>query len=459
MRESGDFIPGETVMPFWNKIEKNNLPNTRPKPPNTEPYKNLKNRFEQLIKNSAKTPAIDMAIQISDLILEQAVVDRVSDIHLEYQGRNLRVRYRIDGTLQDVLELSRDKNIPITQRLRVLAGFDPEPPKSYRTEEGRFQKNLAGRQIQFRVSAFPAISGEKLVLRVFDRTQMGLAMDELGFSEEILQKVKKLIFNPYGIFVVTGSTGSGKTTSLYAMAKTVNSKMVNILTLEDPVEYKMEGINQAQINPKTGFTWAEGLRTILRQDPDVILLGETRDSETADIALRTALTGHMIFTTLHTINAPGVVERLFEMGVQPYLIASSLVCCMAQRLVRKICPKCSKKAAALTETQASEFVKNLDSVQSKMIKDIFSRPDARFMVQKGCDHCKYTGYAGRIGIFELMVMNEDLRKKVLAKSSTDDIKRTAIEMGMKTMLVDGIEKASRGVTTVNEVLRVTATMV
>jgi type II secretory ATPase GspE/PulE/Tfp pilus assembly ATPase PilB-like protein len=446
-------------MAFWNKNSGDDLQNNKPSPPQSVPSQTLQNRFQQLMKNSARTPAIDMAIQISDLILEQAVMERTSDVHFEYQGQNLRVRYRVDGILQDVLKLARDKNIPITQRLRVLAGFDPEPPTSYRTEEGRFQKNLAGRQIQFRVSVFPAINGEKLVLRVFDRSQMGLTLDQLGFSEEVLKKVKELAFNPYGIFVVTGATGSGKTTSLYAMARTVNSSMVNILSLEDPVEYRLDGINQAQVNPKTGFSWAEGLRTILRQDPDVILLGEVRDSETADIALRTALTGHMIFTTLHTISAPGAIERLFEMGIQPYLIASSLVCCMAQRLVRKICPKCAQKNQPLTGEEASEFVKNLNPVEAKFIKEVLLKPDAGFVNQKGCPDCRNTGYVGRTGIFEFMVMNEDLRKKILSKGTTDDIRRTAIEMGMKTMLADGIEKASKGITTMREVLRVTATMV
>lgn len=446
-------------MAFWSKDDKKADKSVKPTPPRKASSETLQKRFEALMASSAKTPAIDMAIQISDLILERAVTERASDIHFEYQGEHLRVRYRIDGILQDELAIKRDKNIPITQRLRVLAGFDPEPSKSYHSEEGRFQKNLAGRQIQFRMSSFPAINGEKLVLRVFDRAQMGLALEQLGFSEEILEKIKKLIFNPYGIFVVTGATGSGKTTSLYAMARAVNSKMVNIVTLEDPVEYRLEGINQAQISAKTGFAWAEGLRTILRQDPDVILLGEIRDSETADIALRTALTGHMIFTTLHTISAPGVIERLFEMGIQPYLIASSLLCCMAQRLVRKICPSCAKKASPFNEKEATEFVANLGPLEAKSVREILLNPNASFMESVGCPSCKNTGYIGRTGIFELMLMNENLRKKVLTKSTTDDIKRTAIEMGMKTMLVDGIEKASRAVTTVNEVLRVTATLV
>jgi len=446
-------------MAFWNKPQEDEPKSTSPTAPSGDSAQTLQKRFQHLIANLGKTPAINMAIQISDLILEQAALERTSDIHMEYQGKNLRIRYRIDGSLQDVLKIERDKNIPITQRLRVLAGFDPEPPKSYRTEEGRFQKNLAGRTIQFRVSSFPTINGEKLVLRVFDRTQIGLDIDHLGLSKEILEKVKKLIVNPYGIFVVTGATGSGKTTSLYAMTKEVNKPAVNVSTLEDPVEYRLEGINQAQINPKTGFGWSDGLRTILRQDPDVILIGEIRDSETADIALRTALTGHMIFTTLHTISAPGVIERLFEMGVQPYLMTSSLIASMAQRLIRKLCPNCAQKTPPFSEKQISEFVKNLNPIEADMVKKILLKPDAKFMIQKGCASCGNTGYVGRTAIFELMVMNEDLRKKILAKSTTDEIKRTAIENGMSTMLVDGMKKAAQGITTVSEVISVTATMV
>jgi type II secretory ATPase GspE/PulE/Tfp pilus assembly ATPase PilB-like protein len=445
-------------MAFWEGDKKNTNPsNTRPTEKNSNAQ--FQQRLQQLLKNTSRYPAIDIAIQISDLVLEHAVNNRASDIHFEYHGNNLRIRFRVDGTLQDALILPRHQNIPITQRLRVLAGFDPEPPSVFRTEEGRFQKIINGRPIQVRVSSFPTINGEKLVLRVLDRNQMGLSLEQLGLNTEMLGTLKKLVRSPYGIFFVTGATGSGKTTTLYAMLKTISSPMVNITTLEDPVEYRIEGINQAQISQKSGFTWTEGLRTILRQDPDTIMVGEVRDHETAEISMRAALTGHMIFTTLHTISAPGVVERLFEMGIQPFLIASSMIGSCAQRLVRKLCPHCAQSTPAPNENSVNEFVKTLDPVEAKAIKQIIFNTGAKFKIPKGCPNCRNTGFVGRTGIFELMLMNEELRKEILSHAPTDSIRRKAIQSGMKTLLMDGTLKAWSGVTTMQEVLRVTATMV
>jgi type II secretory ATPase GspE/PulE/Tfp pilus assembly ATPase PilB-like protein len=366
----------------------------------------------------------------------------------------------VDGILQDMLNSPKSSDIPLTQRIRVLAGFDPEPPTSFRNEEGRFQKMLAGRAIQIRVSSFPTVNGEKLVLRVLDRQQLGLEIGQLGLNQEAINIVKKAIRNPYGIFFITGSTGSGKTTSLYAMLKHINTPMINIITLEDPVEYRLEGLNQAQISAKTGFTWAEGLRTILRQDPDVIMVGEIRDYETAEISLRAALTGHLLFTTIHTINAPSIIERLFEMGVPPFLIASSMLGAMSQRLVRKVCPHCSQKAATPSEAVVNEFVKNMDPAEGKIVRELILKPGATYNVEKGCPECRNTGYMGRTGIFELMIMNEEIRKQVLDHAPTDLIKRVAVQTGkMRTILMDGILKARTGVTTLSEVIRVTATMV
>jgi len=419
----------------------------------------LEEKVNLLLKNTGRSPAIDVAIQISDLILEAAVCERASDIHFEYHANNLRVRFRIDGALQDVLVLPRNQNLPITQRLRVLAGFDPEPPTTFRTEEGRFQKVLNGRPIQIRVSSFPTINGEKLVLRVLDRNQMGLNIEQLGMTPENLAVMRKVVKSPYGIFFITGATGSGKTTTLYAMLKTVGSPMINVITLEDPVEYRVEGINQAQINQKTGFSWGEGLRTILRQDPDIIMVGEIRDHETAEISMRAALTGHLIFTTLHTISAPGVVERLFEMGIPPFLMASSMLGSLSQRLVRRVCPQCAQNAAPPPEQAVDEFVKSLDPAEAKAIKEIIFKPGSNFKIEKGCPACRNTGYLGRTGIFEIMIMNEELRKQILSHASTDSIRRTAVQHGMQTLLMDGIYKAWMGTTTLSEVLRVTATMV
>jgi type II secretory ATPase GspE/PulE/Tfp pilus assembly ATPase PilB-like protein len=426
------------------------------------PFGSLEEAYNDLLNSKVKTPAIDLAIKLSDMILEYAIRERASDVHIEGQGPNLRVRFRIDGILHDVLNVPRNPQIPLIQRIRVLAGFDPEPPSQYRNEEGRFQKVINNKTIQVRVSSFPTINGEKLVLRVLDKSQLGLEIDQLGMEPDTISIIKKIIRNPYGIFFVTGATGSGKTTSLYAMLKNINSPSINIITLEDPVEYRLEGINQAQINFKTGFTWAEGLRTILRQDPDVIMIGEIRDYETAEISLRAALTGHLLFTTIHTINAPSTIERLFEMGIPPFLIASSMIGAMAQRLVRKVCPKCSKKAAPPSEASVNEFIKNMDPVEGKLVKELLLQPNANYMVanETGCPECRGTGYIGRTGIFELMLMNEEIRKEVLNHSPTDTIKKIAIQSGkMRTLLMDGILKARSGITTLSEVIRVTATMV
>ncbi|MCK4936322.1 MAG: type II/IV secretion system protein [Elusimicrobiales bacterium] len=453
-------------MAFWGQNkpeEKNTSQENKPSSPNqvNQPSDGtLANDYQNLIKTKGRSPAIDLAIKLSDLLLEHAVRERTSDIHIETQGANLRIRFRVDGILQDMLTTPKSADIPLTQRIRVLAGFDPEPPKSFRNEEGRFQKMIANRAIQIRVSSFPTVNGEKLVLRVLDRQGLGMDIEQLGMNKDTLTVIKKLIRNPYGIFFITGSTGSGKTTSLYALLKNISTPMINIITLEDPVEYRLEGINQSQISQKTGFTWAEGLRTVLRQDPDVIMVGEIRDYETAEISLRSALTGHLLFTTIHTINAPSIIERLFEMGVPPFLIASSMLGAISQRLVRKVCPHCAQKAAPPSETVVKEFVKNMDSVEAKLVTEMILKPDANYKVEKGCPKCRNTGYLGRTGIFELMLMNEEIRKQVLDHSATDIIKRTAIGEGqMKTLLMDGIVKARDGVTTLSEIIRVTATMV
>ncbi len=451
-------------MAFWgNKPEdqaqggESHTSNQQPAQPNGI---NIEGAYQELLKTKGRAPGIDLAIKLSDMLLEHAVTERASDVHIENQGANLRVRFRVDGILQDMLNAPKNTDIPLTQRIRVLAGFDPEPPTSFRNEEGRFQKMIGGRAIQVRVSSFPTVNGEKLVLRVLDRQQLGLDLDQLGMDQESLTVVKKLIRNPYGIFFITGSTGSGKTTSLYAILKNINTPMINVISLEDPVEYRLEGINQAQISAKTGFTWAEGLRTILRQDPDVIMVGEIRDYETAEISLRSALTGHLLFTTIHTINAPSIIERLFEMGVPPFLIASSMLGAMSQRLVRKVCPQCAQKAAPPSEAVVNEFVKNMDPAEGKVVKELILKPGADYKVEKGCPACRGTGYLGRTGIFELMLMNEEVRKQVLDHNPTDMIRRTAIQTGkLRTLLMDGIVKARSGVTTLSEVIRVTATMV
>ncbi|MDA8244547.1 MAG: GspE/PulE family protein [Elusimicrobia bacterium] len=447
-------------MAFWGNKQDGEAPQPGQQQPQIDVSGTLEDGYNELVKAKGRAPAIDLAIKLSDLILEHAVKERASDVHIESQGPNLRVRFRVDGILQDMLSSPKNADIPLTQRIRVLAGFDPEPPTSFRNEEGRFQKMLSGRAIQVRVSSFPTVNGEKLVLRVLDRQQLGLDLDQIGLDQDALTLIKKLIRNPYGIFFITGSTGSGKTTSLYAMLKNINTPMINIITLEDPVEYRLEGINQAQISAKTGFTWTEGLRTILRQDPDVIMVGEIRDFDTAEISLRAALTGHLLFTTIHTISSPSIIERLFEMGVPPFLIGSSMLGAMSQRLVRKVCSKCSQNAAPPSEPVVNEFIKNMDPEEGRIVKELILKPGASYKVEKGCPECRNTGYMGRTGIFELMLMNEEIRKHILDHAPTDTIKRAAIKSGkMRTLLMDGILKARSGVTTLSEIIRVTATMV
>ena len=448
-------------MAFWGNTPEEGQQGSAQQPaPRQDISGTLEEGYNELIQSKGRAPGIDLAIKLSDLILEHAVRERASDVHLECQGANLRVRFRVDGILQDMLNAPKNADIPLTQRIRVLAGFDPEPPTSFRNEEGRFQKMLAGRAIQVRVSSFPTVNGEKLVLRVMDRQQLAIDLDQLGLDPDTLTIIKKIIRNPYGIFFITGATGSGKTTSLYAILKNINTPMINIITLEDPVEYRMEGINQSQINAKAGFTWSEGLRTILRQDPNVIMVGEIRDFDTAEISLRSALTGHLLFTTIHTINAPSIIERLFEMGVPPFLIGSSMLGAMSQRLVRKVCPHCSQKAAPPSEPVVNEFVKNMDPEEAKQVKELMLKPGADYRVERGCSECRNTGYAGRMGIFELMLMNEEIRKHILDHAPTDVIKRTAIRTGkMRTLLMDGIMKARTGSTTLSEIIRVTATLV
>jgi type II secretory ATPase GspE/PulE/Tfp pilus assembly ATPase PilB-like protein len=295
---------------------------------------------------------------------------------------------------------------------------------------------------------------------VVDRGQLSVQLDKIGLEQDTLALLKKIIRNPYGIFFITGDTGSGKTTSLYSILQDINTPAINIITLEDPVEYRMEGINQAQISARTGFTWTEGLHTILRQDPNVIMVGEIRDYDTAEMSMRSALTGHLLFTTIHTINAPSIIERLFEMGIPQFLISSAMIGAMAQRLVRRVCPHCAQKSNPPSEAMVNGFIKTMDPDEGEIVKKMILAPGANYMVERGCPQCRNTGYRGRTGIFELMLMNEEIRRHVINHSPTDVIKRSAIKSGgMRTLLMDGILKARAGVTTLSEVIRLTSNIV
>lgn len=390
---------------------------------------------EELARIAEDAPVIKLV----NLIFIQAVKDKASDIHIEPEEKLLRVRYRIDGVLHEGVKPPKSLEAAITSRIKVLAKMDIAEKR--KPQDGRIQLKMQGRDIDLRVSSFPTVYGENIVIRLLDKTSVLLGLAELGMRSATLEVYDKLIKRPFGIILVTGPTGCGKTTTLYASLSIINSAEKNIITIEDPVEYQLNMIRQTQINPKAGLTFASGLRSILRQDPDIIMVGEVRDIETAEIAIQAALTGHLVFSTLHTNDAAGALTRLIDMGIEPFLISSSIIGVLAQRLVRVICPKCKEK---LIPTEAM-----LEDLQLKRADDI------AFYRGKGCPHCRDTGYIGRTGIFELLVINDDIKKLIIAKAPVDEIKKEAIASGMKTLRDDGIEKALAGVTSVEEALRVT----
>jgi len=378
-------------------------------------------------------------IKLVNLIIMEAIKDKASDIHIEPDEDMLRVRYRVDGILREGPKPPQEWAQAIVSRIKVLAQMNIAEKR--KPQDGRIQLKVIGRNIDLRISTFPTIYGENLVLRILDRSSLLLGLSDLGMSSGVLEKFDALIRRPYGIILVSGPTGSGKTTTLYAALSTINSVEKNIITIEDPVEYRLHLIRQTQVNPKAGLTFATGLRSIVRQDPDIIMVGEIRDSETAEIATHAALTGHLVFSTLHTNDAAGAIARLVDMGIEPFLVASSLIGILAQRLVRVICPKCKEKI-----TPTKDMLK--DPSIAKSDKMSLSRG-------KGCRHCKETGYSGRIGIYELLPVDDEMKKLIIAKTSADDIKKMAIEHGMKTLHQDGMEKAAAGQTSIEEVLRVT----
>lgn len=380
----------------------------------------------------------DMApiVKLVNLIIMQAVKDRASDIHIEPEEGALKVRFRIDGVLHEVFTPPRHLGPALMSRIKVLSGIDISEKR--KPQDGGFNIKIENRDIDMRVSTFPTVYGENIVVRLLDRTSLLLGLDRIGFSKDIQKKFEELIKRPHGILLVTGPTGSGKTTTLYSALSIIDTEEKNIITIEDPVEYHIGRVRQSQVNPKAGLTFATGLRSILRQDPDVIMVGEIRDKDTAEIAVHAAMTGHLVFSTLHTNDAAGALTRLTEMGVEPFLISSSVIGILAQRLVRSICDKCKEPY--------------------KPAQDIleFLATDAEELYRgKGCNACKMTGYRGRIGIFELLVVNEEIRKMIVEKASSEEIKKRAIEMGMRILKEDGIDKVLKGITTIEEIVRAT----
>ncbi|OIO32456.1 MAG: type II secretion system protein GspE [Candidatus Omnitrophica bacterium CG1_02_40_15] len=376
-------------------------------------------------------------IKLVNMIIMQAVKDKASDIHIEPEETRLAVRFRIDGILHEMFSPPKHLEPALMSRIKVLSKMDIAEKR--KPQDGRFNMKALDRDIDLRVSAFPTIYGENIVIRILDRGAILLGLDKVGFSREIQKEFKRLIKYPHGIILVTGPTGSGKTTTLYSALSTIDSEEQNVITIEDPVEYHIGRIRQSQINPKAGLTFAAGLRSILRQDPDIIMVGEIRDKETAEISVQAALTGHLVFSTLHTNDASGALSRLIDMGIEPFLISSSIIGILAQRLVRKICDKCKEEY-----TPTDDILKALGlSDKNGIFKG------------KGCDACKNTGYKGRIGIFELLIVNDQIKKLVVDKVSSDIIKKKTIEMGMKTMRDDGIDKVLKGITTPEEVIKAT----
>jgi len=384
-------------------------------------------------------------------IIYLAVKTEASDIHIEGGEKEMRLRYRIDGILQDIMKMPLSLHPPIISRIKILARLKIDEQRI--PQDGRIDVTVAKREIDLRVSTLPTINGEKVVMRVLDKSSGIYTLEKLGFSGVNLARVEKSIKAPYGIILATGPTGSGKSTSLYAILEEISTPSVNVVTLEDPVEYELSGINQCQIKPKIGFGFAEGLRSVVRQDPNIIMVGEIRDVETASLATQAALTGHLVLSTLHTNDAAGALPRLINMGVEPFLITSSVNVIMAQRLVRRICPAC-KHEIKLPEAIMKEVADEINKAESKEIA-IYKDKPLKFYEGKGCTECGGDGYKGRIGLYEVLEMSEKIEDLAVKKMPASEIQKQAVAEGMITMKQDGILKALQGLTTLDEVLRVT----
>jgi len=381
-------------------------------------------------------------IQLVNMIIVQGIKERASDIHLEPNKRGLLVRYRIDGILHDVRMLPARIKPAIISRIKILSRMDIAERRL--PQDGRFQLRFGAREVDLRISSIPTVYEEKIVMRLLDKSQGVISLDSVGFTEKQLGEFRGMIKSSYGIILITGPTGSGKSTTLYGALTEIDSIGKNVITVEDPVEYKLERINQINVRPKINLTFANALRSILRQDPDIIMIGEMRDSETAHIAVQSALTGHLVFSTLHTNDAVSSLTRMMDMGIAPFLISSSVIGVMAQRLVRQICPRCIEEY-----TPGEDVLENL--------KVNFKVPEPgklKLYRGKGCDYCKNTGYRGRTAIFEIVRIDDEIRSMIMKNSSSNEIKETAIKNGMRTLLDSGVEKALEGITTIDEVLRV-----
>ncbi|MFG0328726.1 MAG: GspE/PulE family protein [Phycisphaerales bacterium] len=402
---------------------------------------------EDLDLQQAKTPEDEHSgddtdhapiIRLVNVIIQRAITDGASDIHIEPAEKKLKIRFRIDGVLFEVMNPPLSNHAAIISRLKIMANLDIAERRV--PQDGRIRAVLSGRKLDLRVSTLPTVSGEKCVIRILDNRSISVGLDQLGFEEDTLQLWRRQIGQPHGIILVTGPTGSGKTTTLYSSLREMDTQRLNVSTTEDPVEYHLDNVSQIQINEKIGLSFAAALRSLLRQDPDVVMVGEIRDTDTARIAIQAALTGHLVLSTLHTNDAPSSVTRLINIGVEPFLIGGALNAVLAQRLVRRICPHC--KAQQEPSEEIAEFL----TMQGLATTDLYSG--------SGCDRCRQIGYSGRVGIYELLVLDDVTRDAIARSPNVTEFRRMCIERGMVPLRQDGMRKVAKGLTTVEEVLRV-----
>ena len=379
-------------------------------------------------------------IKMVNLILAQAVKEKASDIHIEPFHTSLKLRYRVDGELISAESPPKALQLAVTSRMKILAGLNIAERRL--PQDGRFRVRVMGKDVDLRISILPTAHGEKIVIRILDKTSLSGGIDQLGMDQETLEKFRKAIDAPHGMILVTGPTGSGKTTTLYSVLHELNNPQYNIVTVEDPIEYELMGVNQVAVRSDIGLDFSSALRSILRQDPDIVMVGEIRDNETADIAVKAALTGHQVLSTLHTNDAAGAITRLDDMGIEPFLISSSILMTCAQRLVRRICSNCKE-----------DFKPEPELLERLGLRD---RENTVFYRGSGCDRCKGRGYVGRVAVIEALTVTETIRRLVIKRASAAVIKNQAMSEGMKTLRMVGIEKALEGITTLEEVWRVTA---
>jgi len=379
---------------------------------------------------------------VVNVIIQQAIKDRASDIHVEPDRRGVRIRYRIDGVLHEVMRVPKYVHAPLVSRIKIMS--DMNIAERRLPQDGRIHVKVQGRTVDLRVSTAPFVRGEKCVIRMLDSRSTRIGLESLGMDSKTFDAFRRQVLQPQGMVLVTGPTGSGKTTTLYSALRLLEDKKLNISTVEDPVEYELGFASQLHVRQDIGLTFAAALRSFLRQDPDVILVGEIRDEETARIAVQASLTGHLVLSTVHTNDAPSTVTRLVNIGVEPYLISASVSAILAQRLVRRICPKCREQVADVDESAAA-FLKESGAGVERLYRGT------------GCDPCRQTGYKGRVGLFELLELDEDIRDLIAGSAPLPELRRAAREKGARTLREDGLQKIREGVTTVEEVLRVTST--